>query len=64
MAFGNHYADPGIEYGNFRVLPRTDGGFVVIDGRRKPGKQTVGQKFRQLEDAARAAHDWHEEGHG
>jgi hypothetical protein len=60
----DHHPDPGIEHGNFRVLPRTDGGYVVVDGRRKPGKQTVGGKFRTLEDAAQAALTWHQQGHG
>lgn len=64
MAWGNTYPDPGIEHGSFKVLPCTQGGYWVIDVRRKPGKQAVGAKFRLLEDAARAAKDWHEAGHG
>lgn len=64
MAFGNSYPDPGIEFGSFRVLPRTTGGYVVIDKRRKPGKQQVGAPFKKLEEAAHAAEEWHKAGHG
>lgn len=59
-----HYPDPGVEYGAFRVLPRTDGGFVVYDPRRAPAKRQVGPRFRTLEDAAAAAKAWHVQGHG
>ena len=64
MAFGNTYPDPGITFGSFRVLPVTTGGFVIVDTRRKPGKQTVGERFKKLEDAARVAEEWHKAGHG
>jgi hypothetical protein len=64
MAFGNHYPDPDVQHGAFKVLPRTDGGFVVVDTRRKLGKRTVGEKYRTLEAAAADAKKWHEEGHG
>ena len=64
MAFNNTYRDPELTFGAFRVLPRTDGGYVVVDTRRKPGKQTVGAKFKTLEDAAHAAEQWHGAGHG
>ncbi len=60
----NHFPDPGIEHGAFRVLPRTSGGYVVVDIRRRPGNQTVGPVFKKLEDAARTAEAWHKEGHG
>lgn len=64
MAFGNSYPDPGVEHGAFKVLPRTDGGYVVIDTRRRPGKRTVGEKFRTLQEASSHAELWHKEGHG
>jgi hypothetical protein len=35
------FRDEGITYGHFRVLPRTTGGYVVIEDRRPPGYQTV-----------------------
>lgn len=63
MPHGTSYPDPGIEYGSFKVLPYTAGGFVVIDVRRKPGKRTV-RHFAKLEDADMAAKAWHEQGHG
>lgn len=64
MAFGNNYPDPGVEFGSFRVLPRTDGGYVIVDVRRAPGKRTVGKKFQKLEEATRVAEEWHKAGHG
>lgn len=33
--------DPGIRFGSFRVLQRTDGPFVIIDERLPPGSQVV-----------------------
>jgi hypothetical protein len=35
------WRDPQIEAGPFRVLPRTDGKFVVVDTRRPLGERTV-----------------------
>jgi len=64
MAFGNSYPDPDVRFGAFRVLPRTDGGYVIVDTRRKPGKQAVGNKFQKLEEASRVAEEWHKAGHG
>jgi len=52
--------DPGITHGPFRVLPRADGGFVIMDTRRRLGFQAVGNKFKKLEDAASAAKRWAE----
>lgn len=46
----NHYPDPGIQYGHFRVLPFTPGGYIVIDDRREPGKQRVARTL-SLDDA-------------
>jgi hypothetical protein len=60
----DHLKDPEVHHGSFRVLPRADGGYVVIDVRRKPGYQTVGGKFPDLKQAAQAAEAWHKEGHG
>ncbi len=61
----SHYPDPEVQHGAFRVLPRTDGGFVVVDTRRPPGQRTVGKrKFKTLQDAAHAAKTWHDAGHG
>jgi hypothetical protein len=64
MPVGNSYPDPGVEFGSFRVLPQTTGGFIIVDKRRRPGKQQVGAPFRKLEEAVRAAREWHEAGHG
>jgi hypothetical protein len=61
-----HYPDPGEQFGAFRVLPRTDGGHIVIDDRREPGDQTV-MHFKgkhSLRDAIAAAKMWHVQGHG
>jgi hypothetical protein len=49
--YTNHYPDPGITCGHFRVLPYTPGGYVVIDDRRPPGKQRVARML-SLDDAA------------
>lgn len=59
-----HYPDPSIEYGAFRVLPRTDGGFIVYDHRRRLGSRQVGPKFKTLQQAETAARSWHLAGHG
>ena len=64
VAHGNVYPDPDIQHGSFRVFPRTDGGYVIVDERRKPGRRTVGGKFRELKEADRTAAQWHKEGHG
>jgi len=62
----NHFPDPGLQFGAFRVLPRTDGRWAVCDERRPPGEQTVmtfqGRTGRA--QAERAAQTWHEQGHG
>jgi len=52
--YTNHYPDPGITYGHFRVLPCTTGGYVVIDDRRPPGYQRVAKRV-SLDDAANDA---------
>lgn len=61
-----HHPDPNITFGAFRVLPRTDGGHVVVDERRDPGDRTV-MRFQgkhSLRDATRAAREWNKQGHG
>lgn len=62
----NHWPDPGIQHGSFRVLPRTDGSFAVVDDRNPPGGQTImvftGKHGKR--DAERAAKTWHAQGHG
>lgn len=58
-----HFPDPGIQYGAFRVLRRTDGVFAVVDERRKPGDRTV-MLFPKLNEAEAAAKAWFEQGHG
>lgn len=60
---GNCYPDPGIQHGHFRVLPRTDGQWCVLDDREPPGKQTV-MVFKSKEAASVSAADWHRLGHG
>ncbi len=61
----NHFPDPGLEFGAFRVMPQTTGGYIVVDTRRAPGQRQVGTYiFRRVEEAAEAAKRWHEEGHG
>jgi len=57
-----HHKDPGIRHGHFRVLPRTDGLWVVIDEREPPGYQTV-MTFKKMEQAAVSAEDWFKQGH-
>lgn len=52
--FQNHYPDPGITSGHFRVLPITTGGYAVIDDRRPPGHQRVALRG-SLDDAANEA---------
>lgn len=46
----NHYPDPGITHGPFRVLPVTTGGYCVVDTRRPIGKQTVA-RYKHLDNA-------------
>lgn len=58
-----HYPDPDIRYGHFRVLPRTDGMFIVYDERRPAANRTV-KVFRTQKAAAEAAMNWHRLGHG
>lgn len=62
----NHYPDPGVSFGAFRVLPRTDGRWAVVDERRPVGNQTVmtfeGKTGRK--QAEKAARTWFEQGHG
>ena len=55
-------AAPDMVYGHLRILARTDGKYVVVDTRRPPGHQTI-HVFRTLALAARAASQWHAEGH-
>jgi hypothetical protein len=50
--------DPGIEYGHFRVLQRTDGPFIVCDFRRPLGRCTVAM-FRTVEEADASAKRLH-----
>lgn len=50
----SHYPDPDITYGPYRVLPRTDGGHVVVDLRLPLGKRTV-RRFRTLAGARECA---------
>lgn len=50
MKWQNHYPDPGIQIGHFRVLPHTPGGYIVIDDRRPPGYQRVAKRL-SLDDA-------------
>jgi hypothetical protein len=59
-----HYPDPDVTIGVFRILPQTDGGYVIVDTRRPPGRRTVGKKFKKLKDAVATAKAWHEQGHG
>jgi hypothetical protein len=59
-----HHPDPGIAHGAFRVLPRTDGLWVVVDERRPPGYRTVGKPFKSQKAAELAAKTWHAQGHG
>ena len=59
-----HFPDPEVTFGSFKVLPRTDGLYVVVDTRRKPGNRVVGQPFKKMLDAKEAARTWHEQGHG
>lgn len=35
------YRDPGIEKGPFKILPRTDGSWIIIDSRRPLFEMTV-----------------------
>lgn len=56
-----HYPDPDIQFGPFRVLPRTDGKWAVTDTRREPGKRTI-KAFSKKDVAEQAAKKWHQEG--
>ena len=56
-----HFPDPGIQHGPFKVLPRTDGLWAVLDTRRAPGEQSL-KAFRKKETAEQAAMKWHQEG--
>ncbi len=58
-----HFPDPDLVHGHFRVLPRTDGKWIVYDDRRAPGKRTV-RVFRKRDEAELNARTWHEQGHG
>ena len=55
--------DPELRYGNFRVMRRTDGKFIVVDEREPPGERTV-MVFKTLAEATVSAKAWHEQGHG
>lgn len=48
-----YFRDPGIRRGPLRVLPRTDGTFIVFDERRPLGRGAVAEDFRTPLDAAR-----------
>ncbi len=48
------WPDPDIRHGHFRVLPRTDGTFAVLDDRLPAGKQTI-RVFRSLSAAKECA---------
>ncbi len=58
-----HFSDPGIQYGALRVLPRTDGFWIVYDVRRPIGKRTVGKPFPSMKAADFAAKNWAAQGH-
>lgn len=49
------WPDPGIRRGALRVLPRTDGRWIVIDERRPVGDRTVALELSR--DAAACALD-------
>jgi hypothetical protein len=53
----SHFPDPDIQFGHFRVLPRTDGKWAVIDLRRDPGARTI-KAFSKKETAVEAAEKW------
>lgn len=36
------WRDPGVSVGPYRILPKTTGGFVVFDDRRRLGENEVG----------------------
>jgi hypothetical protein len=60
-----HHADPDIAFGAFRILPRTDGRWAIIDERKPPGYRTVktfGAKDKHI--AIEVAKKWHEDGRG
>jgi len=58
-----HFPDPDVKYGAFRVLPRTDGKYIVVDERLPAGKRIV-KVFVQLKAAIFAAQLWHTQGLG
>ena len=58
-----HITDPELHYGHFSVKQRTDGKWIVIDGRRKVGTKTV-MTFKRKQDAIESASHWHKQGHG
>jgi hypothetical protein len=58
-----HFPDPDIIFGAFRVLPRTDGKWAVVDERRPPGERTVHVATKK-DHASFVARTWHEQGHG
>ena len=58
-----HFPDPEVSFGAFRVLPRTDGKWIVYDARRGLGRRTL-RVFRKQKEAAEAASLWHRQGHG
>ena len=63
MPHRDTWPDPDVRHGHLRVLPRTDGQFVVIDERRPAGKQAL-RVFTKLKDASHAAELWHKQGYG
>ncbi len=65
-----HYKDPDIEHGSFKVLPRTTGGYVIVDLRRSPGKRLVvdpnGNTYTwaTAKEAGAVALEWNRKGFG
>ncbi len=70
MSHHNHYPDPSITHGPFRVLPQTTGGYVVEDTRRPVGDRAVRDKtgevmrWKKAGEAGDVAARWVELGFG
>ena len=58
-----HFPDPDIQIGAFRVLPRTDGKWAIVDTRRPAGQRTI-HVAKSKQDAVTVAQRWHGEGYG
>lgn len=58
------FPDPDIRHGPFRVLPQTDGGYVIEDTRRAPGERVIRDKkgevmkWGKAKDAGAVARRW------